>query len=87
MYNLSFSFLSLSLCLQCKQLFFYSNMADRMALGVLNLDSYGLSSGKGKEKKYYFRAVPKYSCLKTFNFYAEMESERERLAVIVIYIM
>ena len=53
-------------------------MADRMALGVLNLDSYDLSSGKSKEKKFYFHAVPSYSSLKNVNFYVEIESERER---------
>lgn len=56
-------------------------MADRMALGVLNLDSYEISSGKSKEKKFYFHAAPAYSSLKNVNFYVEIESERERLVV------
>ena len=53
-------------------------MADRTALGVLNLEGYEVVNGKTKDKKYYFDIVPKFTTLKTVHFYTETEIERER---------
>ena len=67
------------LLVQNCRLFFYANMSNTTADGVINLlNYYEICRGKSKDKKYYFQVVPTSKDLKIVNFYVEFSAERER---------
>lgn len=64
--------------IQCQQMFFYSNMSQQTAQEVLNIEGYEITTGKSKDKHYYFDAVPPTKDRKTVHFYTETEIDRYR---------
>ena len=64
--------------LKSHQLFYYGKMSHTTAYGVMNLRGYRIVTGKTKDKKYCFQALPPDSTLRTFRFYTESDGERER---------
>ena len=64
--------------LKCNQLFYYGEMSETTAYGVMNLTGYRIGSGSEKSGKYYFTAYPPDDSWRTFYFFAESDAERTR---------
>ena len=64
--------------LKCNQLFYYGEMSETTAYGVMDLTGYHVDCGAKKSGKHYFTAIPPLNSLRTFYFYAESERERSR---------
>lgn len=64
--------------LQCAQLFYYGEMSETTAYGVMDLTGYHFNCGMHKSGKYFFTAEPPVDTMRTFCFFAESEGERAR---------
>lgn len=64
--------------LKSNQLFYYGEMSETTAYGVMDLNGYQISCGAHKSGRHYFTAVPPRDSMRTFYFFAESERERAR---------
>lgn len=71
--------------LKANQLFYYGEMSETTAYGVMDLAGYTFTSGASKSGKYYFSASPPRDSLRTFYFFVESEGERSRYVQYVYY--
>lgn len=64
--------------LKCHQLFYYAEMSETTAYGVMDLTGYQINCETHKAGKYFFTAQPPIDTMRMFCFFAESEGDRDR---------
>ena len=59
-------------------LYYYNDMSNTVALGVVKLLNYTINIGDQNGKKFFFSATSPDKSTRTYHFYAESEMDRTR---------